>query len=157
MINFSRIEPNIFIGSAPQTKMDADRLAQMKITAVISLQSDADLKGHGIDWPKLQNDYEDLGIFAERFPIVDFDEADLGRRLPEPVMTLNQLLSVGHRLYVHCNAGICRAPATVLTYFCHYRGLSIQDGLSMLRKERPQVHPYIGAVELALESLSISR
>ena len=156
MINFSRIEPNIFVGSAPQTKMDADRLAQMKITAVISLQSDADLKGHGIDWPKLQNDYEDLGIFAERFPIVDFDEADLGRRLPEPVMTLNQLLSVGHRLYVHCNAGICRAPATVLTYICHYRGLSIQDGLTMLRKERPQVHPYLGAVELALKSLKAS-
>ena len=85
MINFSRIEPNIFVGSAPQTKMDADRLAQMKITAVISLQSDADLKGHGIDWTKLQNDYEDLGILVQRFPVVDFDEADLGRRLPEPV------------------------------------------------------------------------
>ena len=43
MINFSRLEENIFIGSAPQSSVDSARLKQMKITAVVSLQSDADL------------------------------------------------------------------------------------------------------------------
>ena len=153
MINFSRIEQDIFVGSAPQSEVDASRLAQMKISAVLSLQSDDDLKVHRIDWNKLQAAYVDLGIQAQRFPIIDFDEADLGRKLPEPVKALDQMLTEGRRVYVHCNAGICRAPATVLTYFCHFREVSLEQGLAALRKERPQVHPYLGAVEIALNSL----
>jgi atypical dual specificity phosphatase len=69
-------------------------------------------------------------------------------------MALNALLAVGHRVYVHCNAGVCRAPATVLGYLCHFREMSMQDGLEYIRSQRPQVHPYISAVEIALEKLS---
>ena len=153
MINFSRIEPNIFIGSAPQNDIDVGRLTQMKITAVLSLQSDADLKSHAIDWEKLQSSYAASGLSVERFPIIDFDEVDLGKKLPSPVKALNKMLSVGHRVYVHCNAGICRAPATVLTYLCHFRGMGQQEALEYLRSQRPQVHPYMMSVELALLSL----
>jgi len=64
------------------------------------------------------------------------------------------MLAIGHRVYVHCNAGVCRAPATVLGYLCHYRGMTVDHGLEYLRAKRPQVHPYIGAVEKALEKLS---
>jgi len=154
MINFSRIEPNLFIGSAPQSGVDVSRLVQMKITAVLSLQSDADFKSHNIDWKKLQSAYEYNHIHAQRFPIIDFDEVDLGEKLPEPVNTLNQMLELQHRVYVHCNAGICRAPATVLTYLCHYRGMTTDEGLVYLRKERPQVHPYMSAVNIALDVMA---
>ncbi len=153
MINFSRIEQNIFVGSAPQSSVDVTRLSQMKITAVLSLQSDADLHTHRIDWPALQNAYEYQQIHAQRFPIIDFDEIDLGNKLPQPVTCLNQMLTLGHRVYVHCNAGICRAPATVLTYLCHYRDMSLEEGLAYLRKARPQVHPYMSAVDIALKSM----
>lgn len=154
MINFSRIEQNIFVGSAPQNEVDVSRLATMKITAILSLQSDGDLTSHRIDWAKLQNAYEHYNIQAHRFPIIDFDEVDLGEKLPEPVKRLQQILSVGHRVYVHCNAGICRAPATVLTYLCWCRGMEQAEALEYLRKERPQVHPYMSAVTLALRSLN---
>lgn len=154
MINFSRIEQNIFVGSAPQSDLDVSRLVQMKITAVVSLQSDADLKAHRINWNELETAYEKTNIYPQRFPIIDFDADDLGKRLPEPVKALNALLAIGHRVYVHCNAGICRAPATVLTYFCHYRDLSPDQGLELLRAERPQVHPYMSAVNTALKELS---
>lgn len=154
MINFSRIESDLFVGSAPQGVIDVSRLMQMKITAVLSLQSDEDFKSHRINWEQLKTAYESNSIYVQRFPIIDFDEADLGKKLHEPAKSLHQMLSLKHRVYVHCNAGICRAPATVLAYLCHYRGMSIDDGLQLLRKERPQVHPYIGAVKLALETLS---
>ncbi len=154
MINFSRIEPAIFIGSAPQSPLDVSRLAQMKITAVLSLQSDADFKSHKINWGELQGAYQASNIEVERFPIIDFDEVDLSEKLPAPVAALHRLLAVQHRVYVHCNAGICRAPATVLTYLCHHRGMSVDDGLTYLRKERPQVHPYLSAVNLALKSMN---
>ena len=153
MINFDSIEDNIFLGSAPQSSVDAARLKQMKVTAVLSLQSDADFKSHRIDWKKLQSAYQYNDITIERFAIIDFDENDLAEKLAEPVKALNTLLAVGHRVYVHCNAGICRAPATVLAYFRHYRGMSIEEGLDYLRQSRPRVHPYIGAVEKALAQL----
>ena len=154
MINFSRLESNIFIGSAPQNNVDAGRLKQMKITAVLSLQSDADFKSHRIDWAKLQSAYQYNDIAVQRFPIIDFDEADLGNKLTDPVQALNSLLAVGHRVYVHCNAGVCRAPATVLGYLCYYRGMSIDDGLEYIRRQRPQAHPYVSAVEKALTTLA---
>jgi len=156
MINFDRIESEIFIGSAPQSSVDIARLAQIKITAVVSLQSDQDLKTHRIDWLKLEKNYQHNDISVQRFPIIDFDEQDLGNRLAQPVQILNALLLLGHRVYVHCNAGICRAPATVLGYLCHYRGMSLEQGLEYIRANRPQVNPYQSAVKKALEQLKSS-
>jgi len=154
MINFDRVEGDIFLGSAPQTSVDVARLKQMKITAVLSLQSNADFKSHNIDWKKLQSNYQYNDITVQRFSIIDFDEIDLGNKLAEPVKALNTLLVLGHRVYVHCNAGVCRAPATVLGYLCHYRSMSIDYGLEYLRRSRPKIHPYISAVEQALTDLS---
>lgn len=154
MLNFGRIEGDIFIGNAPHNSVDVARLKQMQITAVVSLQSDQDFKTHKIDWKKLQNAYQYSEITIERFPIIDFDEVDLGDRLAEPVKALHGLLTIGHRVYVHCNAGVCRAPATVLGYLCHYRGMEIEQGLEYIRRNRPQAHPYIRAVERALAQLS---
>lgn len=155
MLNFGRIEGDIFIGNAPQSSVDVARLKQMKITAVVSLQSDQDFKSHRIDWKKLQSAYQYNDITIQRFPIIDFDENDLGERLYEPVKALHALLSAGHRVYVHCNAGVCRAPATVLGYLCYYRGMEIEQGLEYIRRNRPQAHPYVSAVEKTLSTLSL--
>ncbi len=153
MINFNRIEADIFIGSGPQTSVDVSRLTQMKINAVVSLQSNSDFKTHKIDWDKLYRNYLHNKIVVHRFPIIDFDEADLGNRLAQPVKALNKLLINNHRVYVHCNAGICRAPATVLGYLCHYRGMTIEQGIEYIRKNRPQVNPYVSAVKKVLSEL----
>jgi atypical dual specificity phosphatase len=154
MINFNRIEADIFLGSAPANSVDVARLATMKVTAVLSLQSDEDFKTHGINSTKLQSAYDYNRIVLQRFPILDFDEIDLGKRLARPVQSLNNLLSDGHRVYVHCNAGVCRAPATVLGYLCHYRGMSIEQGLEYIRQQRPQANPYLAAVRKSLDDLS---
>ena len=155
MINFNRIETNIFIGSAPQTSEDVRRLSQMKVTAVLSLQSDEDFRSHRIDWNDIQSAYQHNDITLQRFQIIDFDETDMGNKLVPPVRKLNDLLTQGHRVFVHCNAGVCRAPGTVLGYLCHYRGMTIKQGLEYIRRERPQANPYVAAVQKALDQLSI--
>ncbi len=154
MINFSQIEADIFIGSAPLNSVDVARLKQLKVTAVLSLQSDDDLKAHRIDWKKIQTAYKYNEILVLRYPIVDFDERDLGEKLPSAVKGLHTLLTEGHRTYVHCNAGVCRAPATVLGYLCHYRGMTVEQGLEYIRRARPQINPYKSAVEITLKELS---
>jgi len=154
MINFGPIETNIYIGNAPQTAVDVSRLNQMAVTAVLSLQSDQDFKNYRIDIDELQNAYNANDILFQRFPIIDFDEQDLGKKLAQPVQALHRLLEAEHRIYVHCNAGVCRAPATVLGYLCHYRGMGIEQGLAYIRENRPQANPYIRAVEKALNELA---
>ena len=154
MINFGRIEGDIFLGSAPQSSVDVARLKQMKVTAVLSLQSDQDFRTHRIDWHKLQKSYDHEGIAVNRFPIVDFDEQDLSKKLTAPVRRLHELLTLSHRVYVQCNAGVCRAPATVLGYLCHYRGMSLEQGLTYIRENRPQANPYKSAVIRALSELA---
>ena len=154
MLNFGHIESDIFVGSAPQSSVDVARLGQMRITSVLSLQSNDDFRTHGIDWKKLQSAYQYNNIEIHRFSIRDFDEQDLGNRLAEPVKMLHRLLVAGRRVYVHCNAGVCRAPATTLTYLCHYRGMTIDHGLEYIRRNRPQANPYISAVEKTLKELA---
>ena len=154
MINFGPVEANIYIGNAPQTAVDVTRLNQMAVTAVLSLQSDQDFKNYRIDIDELQNAYNTNNILLQRFPIIDFDEQDLGNKLAQPVQALHRLLETEHCIYVHCNAGVCRAPATVLAYLCHYRGMGIEQGLTYIRDNRPQANPYIRAVEKALQELA---
>lgn len=153
MINFDQIEADIFVGSAPQSSIDVARLKKLNVTAVISLQSDEDFKTHDINWKRVSSAYQFNQILIQRYPIMDFSETDLGRKLSEPVKGLNDLLSQGNRVYVHCNAGICRAPATVLAYLCHYRGMTIPEGLEYIRRQRPQVSPYRSAITRALAIL----
>ena len=154
MLNFGHIESDIFIGNAPQSSVDVARLGQMKITAVLSLQSDEDFRTHRIDWEKIQSAYRYNDIEIHRFAIRDFDETDLGNRLSQPVQKLHELLVAGKRVYVHCNAGVCRAPATALAYLCHFRGMSIEHGLEYIRRHRPQANPYISAVAKTLNELA---
>ena len=154
MISYSQIETDIFIGSAPQSSVDVARLLELNVSAVLSLQSDEDFRSHGIDWKKIQSIYRYNDIEVQRFQINDFDETDMGNKLVPPVQMLNDLLTQGKCVYVHCNAGVCRAPGTVLAYLSHYRGMSVEQGLVYIRRKRPQANPYIGAVTKALNQLS---
>ena len=153
MIDFNRIEDNIFIGSAPRNAVDAKRLSQqLQISAVLSLQTDQDFRQHSIDFSQLVTLYNELGIQVNRYPITDFDASDMACKLIEPVKALHVLLDQGHCVYVHCNAGICRASATVLGYLHIYRAMDLDEGLQYLRSKRPVVNPYMDAVRQAMQN-----
>jgi predicted protein tyrosine phosphatase len=152
MINFDPIDKMLFVGSCPTSLVDINRLANMlRVSAVMSLQSDADLRSHGISWPSMEQAYKDRDIVVARYPIRDFDPIDLEARLNESVEALNELLASNHKVYVHCNAGICRAPATVIGYLHRFRGLELDDALKHVRDVRPMVNPYMDAVRAALK------
>ena len=72
----------------------------------------------------------------------DFDVEDQRRHLVDAVVGLTRLLSAGHRVYVHCTAGINRAPLTVLGYLTFVEGLPYHEALAQIRAGRPQAEPY---------------
>ena len=71
----------------------------------------------------------------------DFDPADQRRALPAAVRALHGLLRQGHRVYVHCTAGINRAPLVVLTYLTLVEGIELEEAMTLLVHARPEVSP----------------
>jgi atypical dual specificity phosphatase len=142
MIDFSPVLPNLIVGSYPSSVVDARRLVQAGISAVMNLQSDRDFVRLGIDWPALETTYHDLGLAPYRIPMVDFDEADIARLLPQAVHSLDRALDSGHRVYLHCTAGQERAPTTAVAWLAWYGGHSLDDALALMRAARHPVNPY---------------
>ena len=59
---------------------------------------------------------------AIHFPIHDFNETDLCAQLFDAAKTLNDMINIKNQtVYVHCTAGMGRAPACVLVYLCLYK------------------------------------
>ena len=66
--------------------------------------------------------YKQIGIQAEHFPIHDFNEQDLTEKLFEGAQLLNHMINaLDQTVFVHCTAGMGRAPAVVLVYLCLFR------------------------------------
>lgn len=154
MINFSRIQDNLFVGTCPTGNLDLRRLRQASVSAVLNLQSDQDFTTLSIDWPQLERLYFELGIAVYRVPMIDFDEADIARLLPQAVGSLDAALSAGHRVYLHCTAGQERSPTTAVAWLCWRAGLSLDQALDKVRLARPS-RPYealLRAHELTMPS-----
>ena len=57
-----------------------------------------------------------------QYPIHDFNEVDLTEKLYEGAQMLNHMINnEGLNVYVHCTAGMGRAPAVVVVYLCLFQ------------------------------------
>ncbi len=119
------------------TLSDIDHIhRQAKTSALLSLQHDECLAAFRIDYPAQQRYGERLGLTMARCPIRDFDPPDMRQRLPAATRRLAGLLAHGHRVYVHCTAGIGRAPLTVLAYLTLVEGRPLEQATALLARER---------------------
>lgn len=116
---------------------DIFHLQQFGITTVISLQSDEDFASYGISGEKLSRAFESAGIHFRRLPILDFDREALARGLSEAVVELAaEVAKPWTRVYLHCTAGINRAPTVAAAYLIRSRGLSAAVAVAYLTSRR---------------------
>lgn len=150
MINFDLIFRYLLLGSCPKHPVDLERLQHSaKTTAVLNLQTDDDFEQWSVNWPALEAYYAQADkLHLERVPIVDWHEGDLEKRLITAATTLNDLVSANHRVYVHCTAGVGRAPATVIAWLAWYQDYSIDEAVQFVRSRR-QCDPYVDAIRRA--------
>lgn len=149
MINFNRIQHAIFIGTCPGHEVDIERLEQGPgVTAILNLQTDADFGALKIDWARLETHYSRRGLTVRRWPIRDFDPDDLEHRIPGAAAALGELLSAGHQVYVHCTAGVCRAPAVVIAFLAWHRGWDLDEAYEFVKRQRP-CSPYLDRIRAA--------
>ena len=146
MINFDLITKTVFVGSYPQSTLDIDRLRDgPRITAVVNLQSDPDMKSLRIDWAKLEEHYTRRDMTVHRYPIRDFDPDDLSRHIRAAAARVGELEKVGHRIYVHCTAGVGRAPAVVIGHLTWNLDWDLIEAYEFVR-DRRTCDPYLDAI-----------
>ncbi len=137
MLSFDRVMPQVFVGTAPAVPADVRRLRRsLGITAVLNLQTDADFDHWHIDWPAVAAAYETDGLVIERWPIRDFDADDLLARTAGAVERLDNLLEVGHRVYLHCTAGQQRSPAIAIAYLVSKRDYRLREAVDEVTSQR---------------------
>jgi len=147
MISFDMISRSLFLGSCPKSVVDVDRIhSSLKISAVLNLQTDEDFPAWDVDFAAVQQRYVEAGIELVRVPILDWDEADLRVRLANAIDVLAELIAAEHRVYVHCTAGVGRAPATVIGYLALHENMSVEQAVAFV-EERRRIKPYVAAIE----------
>lgn len=118
-LSFDKIgDTGIFIGPYPQLEEDVKAMSRAGVTGVLNVQTEIDIKHRGINWPKMLGHYNEQDINAVHFPIHDFNEEDLKKNLYEGAKLLDSMIRQDLNVYVHCTAGMGRAPAVVLVYLC---------------------------------------
>ena len=141
-LNWGEITPSIVIGSCPMTAADLECIvAANRITALLSLQHDDCLAYWDIDYPGMVATARRMNVIMARCPIRDFDIADMRKRLPEAVSMLAGLIGSERRTYVHCTAGMGRAPLTVLGYLIWVAGYNREEAIRLILQERPEAVP----------------
>ncbi|XP_066308965.1 phosphoglucan phosphatase DSP4, amyloplastic-like [Miscanthus floridulus] len=127
--------PLVLVHGSP---LDVDKLRKIGVKTVLCLQQDSDLEYFGVDIGAIQ-DYslQFKDIMHCRAEIRDFDAFDLRLRLPAVVSKLHKLINCnGGVTYIHCTAGLGRAPAVALAYMFWILGYSLNEGHQLLQSKR---------------------
>jgi hypothetical protein len=153
-LDWGIITPELIVGTCPMVPGDLQLIKdQASVTAVLSLQHDECLAHWDINYCEMSRHGSQLGLVMVRSPIRDFDPADTQRRLPNAVRSLAKLQADGHHTYVHCTAGISRAPLTVFGYLTLVAGISRHHALRLVMEGRPESTPYWEAYDGARADL----
>ncbi|MFO7634546.1 MAG: dual specificity protein phosphatase [Caldilinea sp.] len=123
MLRYSRVTPQLYVG--PQFNARGKRhLEQAGITAVVNLRTEFDDAAHGLAFP--QYCY---------LPTVDDDSPSI-KHFQKGVDFIHAVVEEGGKVYIHCKAGVGRAPTMAAAYLIA-RGYSLDDALALIERTRP--------------------
>jgi protein-tyrosine phosphatase len=155
-MQFDAVSAALFLGPYPQLPEDIDALKRQGISAVLNVQTDADIALRYVDFEAFRIHYRKAAIDLHHLPIEDFNEVDLMAKLPAAVGLLKELLDANHRVYVHCTAGMGRSAAVAVAYLSLYHGQSLDKALAYVKDCRPVICPNVSAIRHFLETVSSS-
>ncbi|XAR71875.1 hypothetical protein NMG60_11018319 [Bertholletia excelsa] len=138
-MNYTLITDNVIVGSQPQKPEDIDHLKEeQNVAYILNLQQDKDIEYWGIDLQSIVKRCQELQICHMRKPARDFDPDSLRNGLPKAVSSLEWAISEGKgKVYVHCTAGLGRAPAVAIAYMFWFCGMDLNTAYGKLTMKRP--------------------
>lgn len=154
-LGWGKVTPTIAIGSCPMRVQDLSRIRdEAGVSAVLSLQHDSCYQYWNIDILQMELAALKMGLVFVRHPIRDFDIEDMRRQLPQAIAALAELQQAGHLTYVHCTAGLGRAPLVALGYLILVERWDPDDAIQRILQVRPDAVPAWEALRGSIEDLS---
>jgi protein-tyrosine phosphatase len=144
----SVVTPSLVVGGYPDVADLAWLADEYGVGAVVCLQDDFDLAAKRLSLPALQAECQRLGLVHHRLPVADGDDEVMARRLPQIVALLGELIGAGQRVYLHCNAGMNRAPTAAIAYLHVADGHDLGRATRLVKAQRPCV-PLAAALDAA--------
>ena len=132
------IEEDVIVGSQPQNKDDVIHLKKHEdVQVIFSMQQIKDLDYWGVNGHELEKTARDMGMEYIRVGAVDFDPHSLRAILPQAVALLNDARSQRGRVYLHCTAGLGRAPAVAMCSLFWNTGMNLDQVYEYVTNIRP--------------------
>lgn len=123
MLQYSRITPSLYVG--PQFNQRGKRLLEMEgINGCVNM--------------RIEKDDAKYGLALEQYlylPTID-DAAPSVEHLDQGVEFIRKIIQSGGKVYIHCGAGVGRAPSMAAAYLIA-EGYTLDGALSLIRKVRP--------------------
>lgn len=142
-----RIVPHLLVGEYPNLADVAWLRDAHGVRAVVCLQDDADLASKRLRLAALRAAYARAGVAFDHLPVPDGDPEFLADRLPAIVEVVHTHVVAGATVYLHCNAGMNRAPTAAIAYLHVHGRLGLAAAVALVKQRRLCV-PYLRALEL---------
>jgi protein-tyrosine phosphatase len=121
--------PNLLVGSQ-DVAVDKQILDLHKVTHILSV---------GVPGLRIPADNV-VHLFLD---LLDLPESPLKEKLSEACDFIQKGLANG-TVFVHCNAGVSRAPTIVVGFLIKCRGMSPEEALRLVKEKRPCAKPNEG-------------
>jgi len=142
----SEVTGQLLVGEYPRIG-DIPWLAEEhRVSAIHNLQDDEDLRINALDPAILREVAGQHRIRYVRTPIQDGSADDVAARLAAAIADLNMLIKSGDRVYLHCNAGLNRAPTLAIAWLRGHGGMSLNEALAHV-KQRRACGPFMTVLE----------
>lgn len=132
-LQLAEIRKNVLLGSQ-DVASDFDLLHKNRITHILNLA------------PAVENSFSDDFVYL-KLPILDVPETDITLHFDKTNDFISSALSSKGRIYVHCNAGVSRAPTIVAAYLMKTEKISAKDALESIKYIRPSISPNKGFLQ----------
>jgi len=131
------VVPRLWVGGWTALNNDCQELKSRKVTHVLSV---------------LSADQRRLPAFIQGHHYVRVDDTEeaaevLASHFEEMTSFIEQARSAGGVVFVHCGAGISRAPSTAVAYIIWKMRMRAVDAIALVRAKRHNVRPNPGFVK----------
>jgi protein-tyrosine phosphatase len=126
ILHFCQITPNLYVGSQYR-KQGLHHLENNGINAVVNMRKEYNSAIHGLAPQKYCY-----------LPTVD-DTAPSIEDIRKGVLFIQQSIAAGEKVYIHCGAGVGRAPTMAASYLMS-TGLTLDQALAKIRAVRPFIY-----------------
>lgn len=123
VLRYSRVTPQLYVG--PQFNAAGKRALEREgITAVVNLRTEFDDAAHGLAFPRYCY-----------LPTVDDDSPSMAH-FQEGVDFIRAQIAAGGKVYIHCKAGVGRAPTLAAAYLIA-EGDTLDGAIARIKRARP--------------------